>query len=155
MLQLSIGFVSILLVFSILLLPTFIFLRFQKSDLARQLEIEKQGQENARVQEFEEKIKKENDLIVIYQTAGGKIKKITPLVSDIYIVAGKNIKIKNFNYSVSSGEVTVNGNTGIIGDFLDFESKFKTLPYFSDVYSPPSNVVKLKDVSFVLNAKLK
>ena len=63
LIQIGIGLVAIIVVFSVLLIPTFIFLLSQKGDLKHDLEIEQKSQENAKITEAEGAVETNKDII--------------------------------------------------------------------------------------------
>lgn len=143
-------------IFSVLLVPTFIFLLFQKGDLRENLEIEQKSQENARILEIESFMNDHNSLIETIKSAESGAVRVSPFVSDIFGAAEGLVVIAELKYNLLQKDVSIRGRAEEIKKFLIFKDILDGLPYFSEkIISPPENVVKLKNVSFTLRGKLK
>ena len=156
LIQTGIALVALMIIFSALLAPAFIFLLFQKGDLKHDLEIEQESQESARVSEAENTVETNNDIIKSLKSTQAKITRISPIISDIFRVSIGFTSISELKYTISPKEVTIRGQAEDIKKFLAFKDALDGLPHFSEkIYSPPENLVKLKNVSFTLRGKLK
>jgi len=156
LIQIGIGLVAIIVVFSVLLIPTFIFLLSQKGDLKHDLEIEQKSQENAKITEAEGAVETNNDIIKSLTSAEAKISRISPVVSGVFGASAGVAIISELKYTLTPKEVMIRGRADDIKKFLAFKDALDVLPYFSEkIISPPENLVKLKNVSFTLRGKLK
>lgn len=144
---------AILLIFSILLVPTLILLGFQKNDLENQINIETQRQAAEKIEEQKKFLSESNNLIGLFKDIDGKIKKVTPMLADILDLRGNAIIISDISYSAGKKELAIKGETKTIQNFLNFRASLSGLPYFSEIISPPENLIKLEDVVFNLTAK--
>lgn len=156
LIQIGVAILVTLIIFSILLVPTFIFLQFQKGDLERNLEIERKSQETTQIIETEKEIENTNSLILSMLSAEKKRNKMGPLIADIYSAADGLAVISEFKFTINPKEILLRGRSEDIKKFLLFKDALDALPYFSEkVISPSENLVKLKNVSFTLRGKLK
>lgn len=156
LIQIGIALIAVMVIFSALLSPTFIFLLFQKGDLKRDLEIEQQSQENAKIAEAERLVEANNNTIKFLAGAETKISRISPIISSVLGTSVGLVAVSELKYSLSPKEVAIRGQADDIKKFLAFKDALDELPYFSEkIYSPPENLVKLKNVSFTLRGKLK
>ena len=156
LIQIGITLVAIMIIFSVLLIPTFIFLLFQKSDLKHDLEIEQKSQENVKVSEAENAVEVNNGIIQSLKLAEAKISRISPVVSSVFGASVNLATISELKYTLTPKEVMIRGQADDIKKFLAFKDALDELPYFTEkIISPSDNLVKLKNVSFTLRGKLK
>ncbi|KKU52463.1 MAG: hypothetical protein A3H69_04395 [Candidatus Sungbacteria bacterium RIFCSPLOWO2_02_FULL_47_9] len=146
---------GIFLVFSVLLFPTFTFLVSQESVLKDQLDIEQDAQKSVLSDGFEKTLAEKNALIGALTKAESQSKDVTPLVLDVVLQAGSGVTIGEFHYDASGKNVKLGGGAETIKQFLDFKDRLSKLSYFSDIISPPENLVRFKDVKYNLDLKLK
>lgn len=144
-----------ILIFFALLSPTFIFLYSHQSDIEEQIRLELEAQKKIKIEELESAVGASNRLITLVYDVDKGLKRVNPVLYDIYGIAGGLVLVRNLIYSVSDKKLEIRGEAKTIQNFLDFRAKLRELPYFSEVESPPENLVKLLDLNFVLTGKFK
>ncbi|HLD00095.1 MAG TPA: hypothetical protein VJC11_03985 [Patescibacteria group bacterium] len=155
MLHIGIAVLLVGIMFLALLAPTFIFLYFQKADLIRLLDVEKESPENARLKAAEESINASNRIVQFLQRSETDIRRTLPFVAEIYRISDGLVAISKFEYSLTNKKIALGGNAKVVKDFLAFKDALAGSSYVLEVVSPPENVVRLQNVVFTLDITLK
>ena len=104
--------------------------------------------------QFEKQIQEANQSVSqVYGLQKG-LKSLTPVLEELVGLAPEGVSLTDFSYEKSFSRIELNGRALLREQFLIFQKKIEESPDFTDIDSPISNLLKQKDVDFVLSFKI-
>ena len=143
-----------LIIFILLCLSVYFYLSIlvrAQNDLMEAQERHNKTQELA---QFEKQIQEANQSVSqVYGLQKG-LKSLTPVLEELVGLAPEGVSLTDFSYEKSFSRIELNGRALLREQFLIFQKKIEESPDFTDIDSPISNLLKQKDVDFVLSFKI-
>lgn len=147
--------VACLLIAGVLFLPTMFLLSFQKSEVARTLELERLREERSGIREEMVKVKtanREADIItqnlMTRRTSSG-------LLEDLLGAIPTGISLSHVTYTASSNIVLISGFAETRSSFLAYLDTLRRNARVAGVASPVSNVIRDTDITFSITVALR
>lgn len=147
-------FVVVLAIFVLILISTYFSLRILINSQNNLIEIRQSDKKIQRQSEIEKKVQwlnqeakkinlKQNDLIVW-----------VPILEELSQITSAGIYLINFSYRTPIDQINLNGWASNRDKLLAFENSLKESPYFKEVKSPLTNLIKQTDINFSFTLKL-
>ena len=148
-------YITLLLVFTIFLLSSDLYISLQLNVLGDRIEEERLIPELKEQRELENKIKEvKEDLNKIFQIEENQ-PKWSNFLKNISVLAPEEIKLASFKSDVNSKDIKITGFAPTREIFISFEKALREDPKIIDVVSPISNILKEKNIDFSLTLKIK
>jgi len=149
----GVGTLIILFVGLTLLVPSYLPLYFQRTDLERALAIEEEALnkiDKARINAMGDKVAK---LIASVRDTAEHPEKVS-LLYTILTPQLPGIAISSFSVT-KEGDVSLGGNAATRRDLLNLEQNLRDSGRFQEIVSPLNNVIRETNITFAIKAKLK
>jgi hypothetical protein len=146
----------IFFVFStLLLLPAYFFLTFQKNEVVRNLEITEGGSLTKRIDEIAQSVAtlKKDALDIKKISENSEV--LSAMVRATLEPLPRGITLIAARYSPKSGDISFYGTAGTRSALLQFEALLKNNPKIQNVNVPLANLVSETDVPFSISASFK
>ena len=135
----------------ILLVPSYLFLLYEKRELGRELELTYRSLEMSEVDYIESEIANFNAALGIFEKNEREIRPVASILEKILSFRPDTMRFESIGYSRTKGErISVKGRVSSREVFLDFVARLETSGLFKKVDSPVSNLLREKDVDFSL-----
>ena len=144
----------IIIVGAVLMLPSYFFITFQGSEEAQQVETAKKSIEAKRVQEAEEIIRATNAKLKILSEEGLQARSLSSYLEALSRHVPSGLRVEQLSYGGSDNKMELAGNATTRDIFLSFLSSLRTDASFPEVHSPVTNILRDKDVDFILSLTL-
>jgi len=145
---LSFRLIAVLIIFILILATTYLFLSILVKAQSDLIELRQNNEKTKHQVEVEDNIRQINqgakkvlvkqDESIIWTPILEKISEITP--SGIYLI--------DFSYRASNDQINIVGWARNRDKLLTFENSLKQTPYFKEIESPLSNLIKQTDINF-------
>lgn len=144
-----------LIIFMALLLPTVFFVAFQKSEVVRALEIERESQRRSGISAQTAEIQSANRLAEIVLNREKNPARIYPLFESVFRDAPPQVRLGIIRFRFQERELALEGFSPARSDLLGFIAALNRNPLIKSVSSPVTNIIKEADIKFSLAVKLK
>ena len=158
------GFIIFSLIFInlILIAPSYFFLKISGENLKKQSEIINQSPVFLRFAEIENSFKNLNLDIIFLENRGKEIRFLAPLLEKIINEklkkAAADISVNFISFALGNenaykqaDKIIIQGNAKTRIDLLKFVKNLEKEGGFLEIQSPPSNLLKEKDIDYTLN----
>ena len=142
----------------ILLFPSYLFLKTDILNLKRQLEIASQSPVSRRFEETRNALEKLNSEIDFLNATNAGVKSAAPLlkkITDLQKKTIENISIDFISFEKKENKITLQGAAETRTVLLQFINSLENEDSFFKIQSPPSNLLKEKNINYSLNIFLK
>ena len=146
---------AVLLVFLVLLLPTFFAIVLQRSEIVRALDLERRSQEQTGITARVERIRAADrlaDQVVRYEA---ERLAVAPLFQAVIRAVPSAVRIRAVSFRADRRDLTLEGHAAARSDLLEFTRILGDDPHIAKVFSPVSNLIRETDINFVLSATLR
>ena len=148
----AMGIAAVLIVGSILLLPSFWSLAMEKKELDRALTLEKGATANFKIREsLAEILSLKNDLLSVNNYLSAP-RRASLILNNLLAEGDEGINTQNITVD-KNNNIVISGNARARRDLLNLEKKWRDSGYFQELSTPVP--VKEFDISFVMRGKLK
>lgn len=144
-----------LVIFLILLLPTLFFLVFQKAEIVRSVEIERQRHEQISLQDRKNQVRQMNDIAVATARHLSDSKSIFELFQSIIVSVPAGIHIDAIRFDWDESTIDINGFSPTRAIFLAYVNALDNHPLLEEVSSPVANLVRENDITFTISASIR
>lgn len=149
------GLVAAALTFIALLLPTVFLLFFQKAEMLRVLNIERENSLRAGVPKHANNLSQANHLARLVIQYGGPDFKVFPVIESILKSIPASIRLSSFTFDKEKKELVVNGYAPTRESMIEFKRALEANPIAVKVDSPPGNLIKEADIDFSIKLTVK
>ncbi|MFH0906998.1 MAG: PilN domain-containing protein [bacterium] len=149
----GISFLALLIVFSLLLASVLFSSSIIVKSQNKLIEVRENDEKSQQLVEIETKINNVNEHInqinikqknsVIWTFVFEELSKLTPL----------GIYLNSFSYYISGNIISISGNADNRDNLLLFKKALEQSPYFDEIDSPLSNLIKQTDIDFYFTFK--
>ncbi len=136
----------------VLLLPSYFSLTFQEKDILRQIELTKKSVEAKRVEEAEQSIRNVNKKLEIL--AAHKSSPISAYLAALSAKTLGGVTLSSITFSKEKQTLEIRGKASERPYFLKFLENLKEEERFKSINSPISNLLKERDLDFVVTVVL-
>lgn len=136
----------------VLLLPSSFFLKSQKENLKRLLVISEERFSRSKTENIIPIVEKLNVKISLLSSGQKNIEEKSAIIKSI--LEEKTSKIKINDFFLEKGKVSIQGLSDSREDLLAFIASLKNKKYFKKVESPVSNLIKEKNIEFIISIEL-
>jgi len=145
----------ILVVFVLSLAGIWIFLQIQiKKEEKALAELEKSNF-SQEIKSFEKEIEATNKIIAQLKEIQKEGLLYSRILEDLSLITADNIQLSSFIFDKKTNKGSISGYALERESFLSFKNSLEKSPYFSEINSPISNLVKSTDNNFVISFSLK
>lgn len=144
------AFVAASLISLVLILPTWFFVEFQRSDVVRAEELSRKQEEQSGITRTEELIRTANRISETVKANLTNRARPSPIIEVVLRELPREISLTTIQYKSQAKELSVSGLSPTRDAFLAFTRGLKTQPEIKDVSSPISNVIHESDIRFSL-----
>lgn len=141
-------------IFLVLLFPSYIFLALQNDDIARNLELEEKSQKTLQTKEIENRLTAIN--AGIQRILHNNTSVFTPgsFIERLNQLAQGRVLLTQIQYQQTSGGIQIAGWAQTRSDFLDFKNALETSKEINNIISPINNVIKETNIQFTLSGTI-
>lgn len=144
----------VIAVFAVLLLPSFLFLNFQRKEILRSLQVEEETVRTFGVDAIERNIRAANARAALVvedeRLAGNRASEFLEAFSSVAV----SVKITRMQLDFDGRRIAVDGIAPTRNSLLAFQRSLEERGLASGISAPLSNLVKLTDVVFNLKGTL-
>ncbi len=149
------GLAVALLIFLVLLLPTYFFLIFQRGEVLRALELEMRSEEFLKSREVESFIREVNALARAIRVEEASRITLSPLLAEVIRALPPAVTISSLQFEERRRELALTGHADTRAAFLQTLANLRANPRFESLSSPITNIIRDRDIDFTLKATLK
>lgn len=144
----------VIVVFIILLVPSFLFLNFQRQEILRELAVEEETLKAFGVEEIERRILLLNTTAKRIYALGERSERASGILEKFVSLSG-GIQIGEIKIDFLTKNIQLDGVAPTRNAFLAFERSLEESGFVEEISAPLSSLVKLTDVAFTLKGTLK
>lgn len=149
------GAVSVVVaIFIILLVPSFLFLNFQRQEILRELAVEEATLKTFGVDTIERRIALFNKKTARIGSLGDTGNRVSGILEEFASFAGM-VRLTRMKIDFSAQKLTVEGIAPARTTLLSFQRSLEEGGFVEKISTPLSDLVKLVDVVFTLKGTLK
>ena len=145
---------AILISNAVFVLPTLLPLLYEKTELSRELETGKETQNKFQTSDRQREVRLLTTIIKEIRSHISRPQYASKILAELSGLENAQIKIRTITVA-ESGAVSITGNAATRKALLDFESALKASPYFTEITSPLSNIIRESNINFSIQGKLK
>ena len=142
-----------LIIFSLLLSSTILYLSIILKSQGELIEIRKNDEKTQYLTEIENKTKELNKSLVEIHSKQKEIVLWTPIIEELSKITPSGVYLINFYSQISVERIGLRGSANTRENLLYFQDKLGQSPCFSEIEAPLSNLIKQNDVDFIFNFK--
>lgn len=144
-----------LIIFMALLLPAVFLVAFQKSEVIRALEIERENQGRSGISAKTAEIQSAKRLAGIVLDHEKNPVRIYPMLEGVFRDVPAQVRLGIIRFRFQERELALEGFSPARSDLLGFIAALNQNPAVKNVSSPVTNIIKEADIKFSLTVKLK
>lgn len=145
----------VLLIFIFLLVGTWVFQKIQMRNIEKDLSKMEGKNELLKIKFFEEEINNANKNIERLNGIQQKTIAHSKVLEGLSLITPDNVQISGFAYDSSTQKGSIDGYAMEREGFIVFKNAMEKNPFFSEIDSPMSNLVKSTDNNFRISFTLK
>jgi hypothetical protein len=145
---------AILVIFIVLLLPSFLFLNFQRKEILRELALEEESLRTFGVEAIERRIARINERIALIRAGDFTESRTSRILEQFALLAG-NVRINRVFLDFQSGRIEIDGIAPTRNALLAFKRSLGEEDFVREISAPLSDLVKVADVAFTFRGSLK
>ena len=149
----AIWFSFFLIIFSLLLSSTILYLSIILKSQSELIEIRENDKKTQYLTEIEDKTKELNKSLVEIYSKQKEIVLWTPIIEELSKITPSGVYLTNFYSQIFAEKTSLKGSADTREKFLYFQDKLGQSPCFSEIEAPLSNLIKQNDVDFIFNFK--
>ena len=139
---------------AVFVLPTLLPLIYEKRGLTRELETGKEGQEKFQASARQSEVRRLSNTTREIRAYISKPQYTSKILIDLAKLENSQIDLSTITLT-DTGSFTITGRAATRKALLDLESALKEFPYFRDIASPFSNIIRESNISFTISGKIK
>jgi len=139
----------------ILLLPTIFFITFQRSEVVRAADLERQTQEESGIAKAAAHMLRANHLAEVFLAGGQKQSGVSAYIENIVRAIPPSVQLSEIRFQAKERSFTISGFAPTRTVFLELMYALEADPNLTGVSSPVANLVRETDVTFSITAALK
>lgn len=149
------GFIAVLVVSAVLLLPTFFLLFFQKAEAIRAVAIGREAEERIGVKERIEAVERINRLATSVRDHEARRGDLFGLFASLFGNVPGDVALRSVAFRSQAREVTLRGFAPTRQGLLRFLENLEADPRVARVSSPVANLIRETDIDFTVAITLK
>ncbi len=145
----------LLLLFTILLLPSYSILVFQDDDIAERLEVEQKSETLYQVRNLESEVTKVNARLQVINNLNQTTLSPIAVMNRLFSKFPPGVTLKSFSFDAVSREIVLEGFSPTRDSYIQFENVLKDDDMFSEVVAPISNLISPISINFSIKLSLR
>jgi len=135
-------------IFVILLVNTLFYLYILVNSQEEMIKIKQSDEKIILLTKKEEEIIRRNKELEQISSKQEEFILWTPILEETSVITPQGIYLENFSYQNMSDQVRISGWANTRSRLVKFDTLLRTNPYFTEVESPLTNLIKQTDINF-------